>query len=156
MGKKGHWFSAIKKVFTHNSKDKSSNETEKKNSNEKKGRGKLKHGESRSFIPLFREPSSIEKILGKLINSYCLLVILRMSSNQQPHNLHFPASPPRLGSLLKEPLLLGLLQTEPLLLGCVPLGRYPLKVPLRELFVSARRLTIDPSQLLATTTDLPP
>ncbi|KAJ0793370.1 putative IQ motif, EF-hand binding protein [Helianthus annuus] len=82
MGKKGHWFSAIKKVFTHNSKDKSSNETEKKNSNEKKGRGKLKHGESRSFIPLFREPSSIEKILGEVDQQ--LLFIGQPTHVEQP------------------------------------------------------------------------
>lgn len=66
MGRKGSWFSAIKRVFTSNSKDKLPNEVEKKSSHEKKGRGKLKHGESRSFIPLFREPSSIEKILGEV------------------------------------------------------------------------------------------
>ncbi|XP_076893472.1 protein IQ-DOMAIN 13-like isoform X2 [Bidens hawaiensis] len=66
MGRKGNWFSAIKKVFTSNSKDKPLNEPEKKTSNEKKGRGRLKHGESRSFLPLFREPSSIEKILGEV------------------------------------------------------------------------------------------
>lgn len=41
--------------------------SEKKSSREKKkGQGILKHGETRSFIPLFREPSSIEKILGEV------------------------------------------------------------------------------------------
>lgn len=40
--------------------------SEKKSTKEKKkGRGILKHGENKSFIPLFREPSSIEKILGE-------------------------------------------------------------------------------------------
>lgn len=40
--------------------------SEKKRAKEKKkGRGILKHGETKSFIPLFREPSSIEKILGE-------------------------------------------------------------------------------------------
>ncbi|KAG8369409.1 hypothetical protein BUALT_Bualt14G0008100 [Buddleja alternifolia] len=63
MGKKGSWFSAIKRVFTHNSSDKASNESNKKSSKEKK-KG-IKHGETKSFIPLFREPSSIEKILGE-------------------------------------------------------------------------------------------
>ncbi|XP_047334130.1 protein IQ-DOMAIN 14-like [Impatiens glandulifera] len=59
MGKKGNWFSAIKRVFIPNN-----NSRKDKPTNEKKGRrGKLKHGESKSFIPLFREPSSIEKIL---------------------------------------------------------------------------------------------
>ncbi|KAK9068745.1 hypothetical protein SSX86_012860 [Deinandra increscens subsp. villosa] len=66
MGRTGSWFSAIKKVFTPNSKDKLPNEKEKKSSHEKKVRGRSKHGESRSFIPLFREPSSIEKILGEV------------------------------------------------------------------------------------------
>lgn len=41
-------------------------ESEKKSTKEKKKRGfgKLRHGESNSFLPIFREPSSIEKILG--------------------------------------------------------------------------------------------
>ncbi|KAK6116763.1 hypothetical protein DH2020_049496 [Rehmannia glutinosa] len=66
MGKKGSWFSAIKRVFTHNSKDKPTDGPDKKNSKEKKkGKGILRHGETKSFIPLFREPSSIEKILGE-------------------------------------------------------------------------------------------
>ena len=39
---------------------------EKKSSKDKKkkGLGKLKHAETNSFIPLFREPSSVEKIFG--------------------------------------------------------------------------------------------
>ncbi|KAA8532141.1 hypothetical protein F0562_006717 [Nyssa sinensis] len=66
MGKKGSWFSAIKRVFLPNSKEKLVSGSEKKNAKEKKkGRGILRHGESKSFIPLFREPSSIEKILGE-------------------------------------------------------------------------------------------
>lgn len=41
--------------------------SEKKNAKEKKkSRGMLKHGENKSFIPIFREPSSIEKILGEV------------------------------------------------------------------------------------------
>ncbi|XP_057525180.1 protein IQ-DOMAIN 13-like [Amaranthus tricolor] len=66
MGKKGSWFSAIKRVFTHSSKEKVADETEKQNSKEKKkkGLGKLKHGERPSFFPFVKEPSSIEKILG--------------------------------------------------------------------------------------------
>ncbi|XP_026444512.1 protein IQ-DOMAIN 14-like [Papaver somniferum] len=66
MGKKGNWFSAIKKVFSPNSKDKVANELEKNNTGKKKkwGLGKLRNGETTSFIPLYREPSSIEKILG--------------------------------------------------------------------------------------------
>lgn len=68
MGKKGSWFSAIKRVFSHNSKEKLVSESERKTTKEKKkkGLGKLRHGETTSFnIPLFREPSSIEKILGE-------------------------------------------------------------------------------------------
>ncbi|KAK8663576.1 hypothetical protein V6N13_083388 [Hibiscus sabdariffa] len=82
MGKKGSWFSAIKRVFIPHSKEKLSNmylvhpkkhfeiaflESDKTSGKEKKkkGLGKLRHGETNSFIPLFREPSSIEKILGE-------------------------------------------------------------------------------------------
>ncbi|XP_028064032.1 protein IQ-DOMAIN 14-like isoform X2 [Camellia sinensis] len=66
MGKKGSWFAAIKRVFVPNSKDKVVNGSDKKNSTkEKKGKGILRDGETKSFIPLFREPSSIEKILGE-------------------------------------------------------------------------------------------
>ncbi|CAL9060571.1 unnamed protein product [Musa banksii] len=71
MGKKGSWFSAIKRAFTSSSKDKfvdskiPTQGLEKKSTREKKrwGFGKSKHGEFSSFIPLYREPSSIEKIL---------------------------------------------------------------------------------------------
>lgn len=69
MGKKGSWFSAIKRVFSHSFKDKVVAGTEKRSLKEKKkkkGLGKLKHGDVHSFIPLFREPSSIEKILGEV------------------------------------------------------------------------------------------
>ncbi|CAI9108557.1 OLC1v1008187C2 [Oldenlandia corymbosa var. corymbosa] len=66
MGKKGSWFSAIKKVFSPSSKEKPSDGLEKKSSKEKKkGRSKSRYGENRPFIPLFREPSSIEQILGE-------------------------------------------------------------------------------------------
>ena len=42
-------------------------ESDKRSTKEKKkkGLGKLRHGETTSFIPLFREPSSIEKILDE-------------------------------------------------------------------------------------------
>ncbi|KAL8487293.1 hypothetical protein ACS0TY_023828 [Phlomoides rotata] len=66
MGKKGSWYSAIKRIFTHSSKEKPTDGADKKSSKEKKkGKGILRHGETKSFIPLFREPSSIEKILGE-------------------------------------------------------------------------------------------
>lgn len=67
MGKKGSWFSAIKRVFTHNSKEKQVNEFGSKNSKETKNRVQgLRRGETRSFLPKFREPSSIEKILQEV------------------------------------------------------------------------------------------
>ncbi|KAL3619895.1 IQ-domain [Castilleja foliolosa] len=75
MGKKGSWFSAIKRVFTHNSSNKKpiDGENTKSSSKEKKGKGILTQGESKckskskskSLIPLFRKPSSIEQILGE-------------------------------------------------------------------------------------------
>lgn len=80
MGKKGTWFSAIKSLFTSNSK--LLNEPK-----EKKGvRGRLKHG---SFLPRFREPSSIEKILGEVDQQHNLYI------NPQPQpSSHL--SPPRI------------------------------------------------------------
>ncbi|XP_022761516.1 protein IQ-DOMAIN 14 isoform X2 [Durio zibethinus] len=75
MGKKGSWFSAIKRVFLPHSKEKLNNESDKKRGKEKKkkGIGKLRHGETNSFIPLFREPSSIEKILGEAEREHKLI-----------------------------------------------------------------------------------
>ncbi|KAI3470242.1 hypothetical protein Pfo_026905 [Paulownia fortunei] len=94
MGKKGSWLSAIKRVFTHNSKEKPFNGSDKKSSKEKKkGKGILRHGETKSFIPLFREPSSIEKILGEADQ----LLIRPPTSSEQPKTppalLWRPASP---------------------------------------------------------------
>ncbi|KAL6527154.1 IQ-DOMAIN 14-like [Orobanche gracilis] len=56
MGKKGGWFSTIKRIFTHNSKEKPTNGSNKTSIKEKK---------SKWLIPLFRQPSSIEKILDE-------------------------------------------------------------------------------------------
>ncbi|XP_078181938.1 IQ-domain 13 isoform X2 [Carex rostrata] len=67
MGKKGNWFFAIKRAFTGSSKDKPLTAyVEKKDNKDKKKWvfGKPKNGEISTFIPLCREPSSIEKILG--------------------------------------------------------------------------------------------
>ncbi|KAL7128034.1 hypothetical protein ABFS83_14G289400 [Erythranthe nasuta] len=81
MGKKGSWFSAIKRVFTHSSKDKPTDVSDKKSSKgKKKGKGILSHGENKSFIPLFREPSSIEKILGEADH----LLIRAQTSSDEP------------------------------------------------------------------------
>ncbi|KAH0912414.1 hypothetical protein HID58_035735 [Brassica napus] len=71
MGKKGSWFSAIKRVFTPHSKEKqlSNNQEQERKSNNKKEKKKkslgkkLRDGETNSFLPIFRQPSSIEKIL---------------------------------------------------------------------------------------------
>jgi hypothetical protein len=50
-------------------------ESDKRSAKEKKkkGRGKLRHGETTSFIPLFREPSSIEKILDEAEREHKLI-----------------------------------------------------------------------------------
>ncbi|KAI3743088.1 hypothetical protein L1987_60791 [Smallanthus sonchifolius] len=88
MGRTGSWFSAIKRVFTSNSKDRLPNEIEKRSSHERKGRGRLKHGETRSFIPLLNEPSSIEKILGEVDQQSCYL-----PTTPQPLFSGRPASP---------------------------------------------------------------
>uniref|UniRef100_A0A2P2LBR9 DUF4005 domain-containing protein n=1 Tax=Rhizophora mucronata TaxID=61149 RepID=A0A2P2LBR9_RHIMU len=67
MGKRGGWYSAIKRVFLPYPKDKLANESDKKSSKEKKKKGlaRLRHGETNSFFPLFKGPSSIEKILDE-------------------------------------------------------------------------------------------
>ncbi|VVB03273.1 unnamed protein product [Arabis nemorensis] len=80
MGKKGSWFSAIKRVFTPHSKEKLGNqEAERKSGKEKRKKGFGKR-ETNSFLPIFREPSSIEKILGEA---------------ERDHNLVFrPPTPP--------------------------------------------------------------
>ncbi|KAK4387903.1 protein IQ-DOMAIN 14 [Sesamum angolense] len=65
MGKKGSWFSAIKRVFTQVPRRSRPMDQKKSNKEKKKGKGILRHGETKSFIPLFKEPSSIEKILGE-------------------------------------------------------------------------------------------
>ncbi|XP_042010155.1 protein IQ-DOMAIN 14-like [Salvia splendens] len=92
MGKKGSWFSAIKRVFTNNSNEKRADGPDKKSSSKekKKGKGILRHGDTKSFIPLFREPSSIEKILGEADQ---LLIRPPPTSSQRPKSP--PALPVR-------------------------------------------------------------
>ncbi|XP_057781363.1 protein IQ-DOMAIN 14-like [Salvia miltiorrhiza] len=96
MGKKGSWFSTIKRVFVHESKDKpSSYGSDKRSSKEKKAsKGILHHGEAKSFLPRFKEPSSIEKILGEADQ---LLVRPPPASSAEtrvpPASLWRPASP---------------------------------------------------------------
>ncbi|QHN82154.1 hypothetical protein S245_070415 [Arachis hypogaea] len=99
MGKKGSWFSAIKRVFTHHSKEKQvPNDSENKSSKDKKkkGLGKLRHGETNSFIPLFREPSSIEKIFGDFEREQQLLSVRPPTPLEQPKPA--PVVPPRAAS----------------------------------------------------------
>lgn len=75
-------------------------EPEKKRSKDrkKKGIGRLRHGESNSFIPLFREPSSIEKILGEAEREHNL-VLRPLTQLEEPRTPTFvpttdrPASP---------------------------------------------------------------
>ncbi|CAD5321276.1 unnamed protein product [Arabidopsis thaliana] len=92
MVKKGSWFSAIKRVFTPHSKEKLANEPERKSGKEKKkkGFGKLRHGETNSFLPIFREPSSIEKILGEAERDHNL--VFRPPTPDRPNP--YSASPP--------------------------------------------------------------
>ncbi|KAG9128881.1 hypothetical protein Leryth_009646 [Lithospermum erythrorhizon] len=51
MGRKGSWFSAIKRVFVPSSKGKSTDGQDKKTTKEKKGRGALRAGASESLEP---------------------------------------------------------------------------------------------------------
>ncbi|KAL0368691.1 UNVERIFIED_CONTAM: protein IQ-DOMAIN 14 [Sesamum calycinum] len=76
-GRREAGFQQSKRVFTHSSKEKPTDvsnsydiddfqdQTRKATRKRKKGKGILRHGETKSFIPLFKEPSSIEKILGE-------------------------------------------------------------------------------------------
>nr|KYP35048.1 Protein IQ-DOMAIN 14 [Cajanus cajan] len=91
MGKKGSWFSAIKRVFTHHSKGKDSDN--KGTKEKKKGVGKIRHGENNSFIPLFREPSSIEKIFGDFEREQQLLGLRPATPPERPKTP--PYVPPR-------------------------------------------------------------
>ncbi|XP_024984998.1 protein IQ-DOMAIN 14-like [Cynara cardunculus var. scolymus] len=88
MGKKGTWFSAIKRLFTSNSK---------LNNEPKQNKARFKHG---SFFPRFREPSSIEKILGEI---------------DQQHNLHLlqQSQPPSSTPTITSPTLVHHEITEP-------------------------------------------
>lgn len=70
--------------------------SEKKNTKEKKGLGKLKHGETNSFIPLFREPSSIEKIFGDFEREQQRVNFRPPTPDEQPRTP--PFVPPRVAS----------------------------------------------------------
>lgn len=98
MGKKGSWFSAIKRVFLPHSKEKLANDPERKSTKDKKkkGLGKLRHAETNSFIPLFREPSSIEKIFGDFEREQQKLTVRPPTPPEQPRTP--PFVPPRVAS----------------------------------------------------------
>ncbi|ESQ44117.1 hypothetical protein EUTSA_v10005903mg [Eutrema salsugineum] len=105
MGKKGSWFSAIKRAFTPHSKEKqlSNNqepESKSNNNKEKKKKGlgkKLRNGETNSFLPIFRQPSSIEKILCEAEREHNLVFRppdqAKGSSTSAPSPPIRPASP---------------------------------------------------------------
>jgi len=59
----------------------------------KKSVGKVKHGETNSFIPLFREPSSIEKIFGDFEREQQLLGLRPVTPPERPKTP--PYVPPR-------------------------------------------------------------
>ncbi|KAL4380961.1 hypothetical protein AHAS_Ahas04G0085800 [Arachis hypogaea] len=87
------------RVFTHHSKEKQvPNDSENKSSKDKKkkGLGKLRHGETNSFIPLFREPSSIERIFGDFEREQQLLSVRPPTPLEQPKPA--PVVPPRAAS----------------------------------------------------------
>lgn len=73
-------------------------DSEKKSTKEKKkkGLGKLRHGESNSFIPLFREPSSIEKIFGEFEREQQIVTFRPPTPPEQPRTP--PFVPPRVSS----------------------------------------------------------
>ncbi|TQE10155.1 hypothetical protein C1H46_004211 [Malus baccata] len=71
--------------------------SEKKNTNEKyKGLGKLKQRETNSFIPLFREPSSIEKNFGDFEREQQRETFRPPTPDEQPRTP--PFVPPRVSS----------------------------------------------------------
>ncbi|XP_016449710.1 protein IQ-DOMAIN 13 [Nicotiana tabacum] len=97
MGKKGSWFYALKRIFACNSRKKLTHGSAKKNAKEKKkARRILRHGEFKSF--LFREPSSIEKILGEVDDQK--LLVRPPASEQSGIPSAFPVKPtsPRISS----------------------------------------------------------
>ncbi|KAE9597233.1 hypothetical protein Lal_00007980 [Lupinus albus] len=95
MGKKGNWFAAIKRVFTYHSKERVVNDSDDKSTKEKK-KGKLRHGETNSFIPLFREPSSIEKIFADFEREQQIFAARPPTTSQPPKTQ--PFVPPRAAS----------------------------------------------------------
>ena len=73
-------------------------ESDKKSTKDKKkkGLGKLRHGETNSFIPLFREPSSIEKIFSDFEREQQRVTFRPQSPEQTPKTSSFAT--PRFGA----------------------------------------------------------
>ncbi|CAN1833617.1 Protein IQ-DOMAIN 13 [Linum perenne] len=107
MGKKGSWFSAIKRVFLPSSKDKvASNMMMQQESSDKKTSSKEKKKKGSSFIPLFREPSSIEKILDEAEREHRLTFRPPTPPPDQPRTPTFvPPPPSRISSSPRVPSL---------------------------------------------------
>ncbi|XP_019445747.1 PREDICTED: protein IQ-DOMAIN 14-like isoform X3 [Lupinus angustifolius] len=93
MEKKGCCFAGIDRVFTHHSKKKVVNQDSDNKSTKEQKKGKLRHGETKSFIPLFREPSSIEKIFGEFEREQQILTVRPPTPPEQPKTS--PFVPPR-------------------------------------------------------------
>ncbi|GAB2217920.1 hypothetical protein Droror1_Dr00001134 [Drosera rotundifolia] len=98
MGKKGSWFSAIKRAFMPSPKEKGAQE--KTSKEKKKGFGKSRQ-DKHSFIPLFREPSSIEKILGDA-EEHQLINFKPLAAVEQPKVL--PPAPYRASTVPRPPI----------------------------------------------------
>ncbi|CAL0312095.1 unnamed protein product [Lupinus luteus] len=93
MGKKGCCFGGIDRVFTHHSQKKIINQDSDNKSTKEQKKGKLRHGETKSFIPLFREPSSIEKIFGEFEREQQILAVRPSTPPDRPKTP--PFVPPR-------------------------------------------------------------
>lgn len=97
MGKKGGWFYVLKRIFACNSRKKLTYGSAKKNAKEKKkARRILRHGEFKSF--LFREPSSIEKILGEVDDQKLLVRPPASEQSGVPSALPVRPTSPRISS----------------------------------------------------------
>lgn len=72
-------------------------DSEKKTTKEKKKKGgNRRHGDTSSFIPLFREPSSIEKIFGDFEREQQRIALRPSTPAEQPKTP--PSVPPRVAS----------------------------------------------------------
>ncbi|KAK7258717.1 hypothetical protein RIF29_24299 [Crotalaria pallida] len=87
---------ALQNLIPNSNKDSDNKSTKEK---KKKGLGKLKHGETNSFIPLFREPSSLEKIFGDFEREQRILTVRPPTPPpEKPKTPPFVPPPPRVAS----------------------------------------------------------